>query len=684
MDPVTDTFPDNAISDTPASTGRSFVRKRPVLVMSVALAIVTAAVCCRVVGNGFILYDDDVYVTDNAAVLHGLAPASVRWAFWNDGFHAGNWHPLTWLSHMLDVQLFGRWAAGHHLTSLLLHLCNTLMLFGFLRYATRALWPSIFVAALFALHPMHVESFAWVAERKDVLSTFLFLAAAWTYVLYTRKPCPRHYVAVIALFILGLMSKPMLVSLPFVLLLLDYWPLSRFAPRIEVVRKLIAEKIPLFLLAAASAAITLNAQGRAVERLDALDLTSRLVNAATSYGWYIWKTVWPLDLSVFYPYPQNPSRLLAVVIAILLIAITIAAFRLARHRGYLLAGWLWYLVTLLPVIGIVQVGSQAHADRYTYIPYIGLFLAICWAAADIMTHRPAMRRPIAIAASAVLLLLGILTWRETGFWKDSVTLFGRSVAVTRDNYVMTANLGMALAAQGDIDGALVQLKESLRVRPNACRTLDAMGTLLAQQGKYREALDEYLRAIDADPEQYSPQYNAGVTLLRLGQAAEAIPYCRRALELRPGWPEAYMQLGVASAAVGDDAAAGRVLEQAVELKPELWKAHIQLADIYIKQARWDAAAQQYRKALLLKTDYDTLNNLASALVQAGKDEEAESLYRKAIAIKPDAASAYVNLAVVLARKGNPLEATDLLEKAVRLEPDNQQAKKYLNMLRSGR
>jgi protein O-mannosyl-transferase len=654
------------------------------LAVAAALVLVTCAAWCRVARNDFVQFDDNVYITDNVHVQQGISAASMKWAFWNDSFYASNWHPLTWLSHMLDWQMFGPLAGGHHMVSLLLHVLNTLLLLWFLRNVTRNLWASATVAALFALHPMHVESVAWASERKDVLSTLFWLATMLAYAFYTKKPSLLRYLWVMLLLALGLMSKPMVVTLPIVLLLMDYWPLERTDGRWRTLGRLFVEKVPLLLVAASSCIVTLLAQSRAVRSLETIDLATRLTNAAASYGWYLWKTVWPIGLSVYYPYPATPPYPAAVLAVLTILVLTAAAVHFGRHRRYLLVGWLWYLVTLIPVSGIVQVGMQAHADRYTYIPYIGIFIAAAWLVAELVQQRPSFGVAAAIAASVILLLCGIVTWRQVGCWRDGITLFSSSLANTSDNYVMQTNLGIALAAHGDVNDAIPHLEESLRIKPGDARTLDAMGTLLAGRGQYADSLDMYLKAAQADSGQYGPPFNAGVTLVRMGQHAEALPYLRRAVELRPDWAEAYMHLGIAQAASGDETAAISSLGQAVALKPELWKAHIQLADIYVKQGTWLPAAEQFRQALRLKTDYETLNNLAGTLVQAGRLQEAEVYYRQAIAVSPSKTGAYCNLAVVLARQGNVTQAVELLNKVLEIEPGNETAGRYLNMLKSGR
>ena len=667
-----------------------FIRVLLVLA-AVVLASVTVAVYWQVGDHTFIRYDDGDYVYENSHVNRGLTWKNVEWAF--TAFHSANWHPVTWLSHMADVSLFGMDAGKHHLTGLAFHVLNTLLLLGVLYDMTRRLWPSVLVAGLFAFHPMHVESVAWVAERKDVLSTFFCLAAIWAYVLFVRNPGWMRYAGAIVLYGLGLMAKPMLVTLPLMLALIDYWPLERF--RIErqgwrlrlsgsALRRIVIEKVPFVLMAAGSCIVTLKAQRQAIHSLDVISLPMRLANAATSYGWYLWKMAWPTRLSVLYPYPAEAQYGLAAAVAAGLLAGTFVVLRLGLRYRYLPTGWLWYLVTMLPVIGLVQVGDQAHADRYTYIPSIGVFIIVAWGGAEIVRLHPRWRWAAAVTSLIVLTASCVLTWRQAGYWKIDVTLFGRSLAVVRDNYILRTNYGVALAEQGDLDAAMRELEAAVRMEPDSSRTLDSLGTVMANKGKPEDALQWHLRAIEADPESATAKYNAGVTLIKLGKAGKALPYLRHASELKPHWPEPYMHLGIALARTGDDEEAIAKLQKSIELKPELRKAHVELAEAYVRQGRWDRAIEQYRASLELNSDYDCLNNLGSALVQAGQPQEAEVYYRRAIAAKPDAASAYCNLAVVLARQGRTSEAVEYLIEAVKAEPNNTQAQKYLDMLTQSR
>ena len=430
--------------------------KRRFLVLFAALALLTLLAWLPTFGNGFVNLDDGLYVTGNPWVLRGLTREGLAWALTANV--ANNWHPLTLLSHMLDVQLFGLSPAGHHGTSLLLHTANVLLLFAVLRGMTGALGRSAMVAALFAVHPTHVESVAWVAERKDVLSALFWILALGAWTAWTRRPSTGRYLLVMVLMILGLASKPMVVTLPFALLLLDAWPLERL--RLGW-KRLILEKLPLLALSGVSSLVTLRYQRTSMVSLEILPWTFRLANAAVSYAAYLGKTLLPRHLAVFYPIPLEIPAWKVAGAAALLLAITAFSLWRARRSPWLLTGWLWFLGTLVPVIGIIQVGRQAMADRYLYIPSIGLFLAIVWGTAELVKRRAVL----AVAAGVVVLALAVGTWAQAGTWRDSATLYRHALAVTRGNYVAHVGLAKALTVREDWDGAAEQYRAALALRP---------------------------------------------------------------------------------------------------------------------------------------------------------------------------------------------------------------------------
>jgi hypothetical protein len=518
------------------------------------LIVSTIVVYWQVKDHDFINYDDNEYVTSNEQVQKGLTRESIVWAF--TAVHSSNWHPLTWLSHMLDVELFGMDPKGHHLMNVFFHVVNTVLLFLVLRRMTNAVWRSFFVAALFALHPLHVESVAWVSERKDVLSTMLWILTIWLYVRYTEEQTAWRYLAVATSLALGLLAKPMLVTLPFVLLLLDYWPLRRIRfgkteegkPKktgpspvgregwLNLLR-LLREKIPLLVLAAASSVVTFVAQqtSGSVTTLEGLSLFARLSNAAVAYVEYIRKMFWPSELVVFYPHPGKMLPLWEVVGAIvLLLFITGLVVRSFRTRPYLLTGWLWYLGTLVPVIGIVQVGMQSMADRYTYVPFIGLFLMIAWILPDVLSSWRYRKIVLASAATAVIIVLTSLTWKQLPYWKNSITLFEHALRHSERNFVAHYNLGAALHKEGKEMEALDHYREALKISPAYVDALNNLGVALTEEGKLDEAASYYLAALRIRPRDGDLHNNLGAVYAQQGKMAEAFAQFSEAVRYLPG------------------------------------------------------------------------------------------------------------------------------------------------------
>lgn len=472
----------------------NMIRRHAALLISIALVIITVAVFYRVVGFDFTNYDDDVYVTNNPAVKAGLNRLSLVWAF--NTMYNSNWHPLTWISYLTDARIFGLNAGAFHAVNLLFHLANVVLLFLVLRRLTKSLWRSAFVAALFAVHPLHVESVAWIAERKDVLSTLFWILTMWAYAWYAERPNIGRQALVLAVFALGLMAKPMLVTLPLVLLLLDYWPLRRF--KSEKAFDLVWEKLPLLGLALISSLLTYRAQQAwgAMVSANRLSVALRIENAFVSYAAYIGKMIVPRGLAVFYPFPKDGLPLWEVVCsAALLVGITLVVLRAARRRPYLAVGWLWYVVTLMPVIGLVQVGSQAMADRYTYVPLIGLFLMVAWLPKRMGEWASGRvgEKAVAGIAGAVVVALMVCSWMQVGHWKDSVSLFERAVSVTQENFIMYTDLGVAYDRNEQIEQAIWAYNEAIRIRPATIEAHNNLAVLYYEMGEYAKAWDEVAR-----------------------------------------------------------------------------------------------------------------------------------------------------------------------------------------------
>ena len=509
------------------------------IVIPLLLAI-TLAVFWPVQSHGFIRHDDDAYVYENPHVNTGLTFANISWAL--TAVHAYNWHPVTWISHMLDVQVYGLDPAGHHRTNLLLHLANVVMLYLALRRITGFGWRSGFVAVLFAIHPLHVEPVAWVAERKELLGTAFLLLAILAYARYVKQPGVRRYLAVFLLAALGLMSKPMLVTLPLVLLLLDYWPLRRMGSGGKTPRELIIEKLPLFLLAGASAVITLVAQwrGGAVAALEGFPFGVRVANAALSYVRYLGKMFWPFHLAVPYPHPGSnlPTWQIAGA-AVLLILLTFAAVRVAAKHPYVTVGWLWYLITLFPVIGLIQVGEQAMADRYTYITLIGLFMILAWGIPAIpgwavkrgkgRIKDSTLRRwaPVSLGCISVVFLAAAAR-AQVGYWRDGITLFTHTLSVTKDNYLGHNHLGVASDDAGDPESAIAEFRKALALAPDFPVAHYNLGRVLMLRNKVEEAIGEFHTAIRLAPNDARSYHNLGYALGKAGRLDKAIrPFARQ-------------------------------------------------------------------------------------------------------------------------------------------------------------
>ncbi len=561
------------------------------------LALATIATYWQVTGHDFISYDDLEYVTGNPHVQDGFTPGSFVWAFGTT--HTANWHPLTWLSHLLDIQLYGMNPRGHHVSGLLLHVTNAILLFAVFRRMTGAVWPSAFVAAFFALHPLHVESVAWVAERKDVLSALFWMLSLWSYVRYVERPGPKRYLAVVAFFFLGLLSKPMVVSLPFVLLLLDYWPLGRLRAGLAGGRQLVLEKVPLFALAAVVGVVTFLAQqgGGTVRSLAAHPIPARIANALLSYVFYLGQMIWPIDLAVFYPYPRGFPWWQVLVAGLLLALLSLFSVRLSGRAPYVIVGWLWYLGTLVPVIGLVQVGAQARADRYTYLPLIGISLALAWGVPALVARWRYRNISLAVVASAVLAALAVTSAMQVRHWADSEKLFEHALRATRDNDIAHYNLGLGLASQGRTFEAIDHFLAAVRIDPRFADAHNNLGNALEHQGRTAEAIRHYEEALRIDPAMASAHYNLGLALARRGDTIRAIVHFNEALRIRPAYAQAHNNLGIVLIDLGRTTAAIDHFTEALRIDPDSATAHYNLGVVLASQGKHEQAIAHFAEAL---------------------------------------------------------------------------------------
>jgi protein O-mannosyl-transferase len=581
------------------------------VILCLLLVVTTLALYNPVNRHSFVNYDDDRYVTENPHVDDGLSASTISWALTST--EQGNWHPLTWLSHALDYQLFHLNPAGHHFTSLLIHAANAVLLFLVLVYATRRTGPSLFVALLFALHPINVESVAWIAERKNVLSTFFCLATIGAYFWYAQKVSWQRYLTVIVLFAFALMSKPMAVTLPFVLLLLDYWPLGRIlsspAGTLQVTpqppSRLVTEKLLLFTLSAASAVITMQAQqaGGAMRSTLQYSLDVRLENALVAYAMYLWKTIWPLRLAPLYPHPGDSLATWQVAASILVLAAISGIVLKFRAQGYLVTGWLWFLGTLVPVIGLIQVGDQAMADRYAYIPLIGIFVMIAWTVADLADARHLGLVPRLIPVVCILMAHSVASYRQLSYWSNSYALWTHALAVTDRNFIAQDNLGGALLLLGKSDEAYPHFQAAAEINPRDPMSHANLGAYLQEHGRLADAVEQYNQSIGLTSD-------AGLLAVT------------------------YANLGNAYRRLGQDAQAQESYGRALRLNPAQFNAYLGLGQLLEKQSQTDEAIRNYSRSVELRPTDEGFLLLGHVLESAGRRSEALAAYQAALKLSP--------------------------------------------------
>lgn len=694
---------------------RNVFKKHPGFVICLSLVFLTAAAFEPVRHNDFVNYDDNIYVTENRNVTVGLTADSIVWAFTTSD--VSNWHPLTWLSHQLDCELFGLNPFWHHMTSLVFHIANTLLLFWVLNRMTKALWASAFVAAAFALHPLHVESVAWVSERKDVLSTFFWMLTMAAYIRYAEKPKVGRYLLVAAALCLGLMAKPMLVTLPFVLLLLDYWPLGRFRHQSLVESEsspyksatalgLIIEKIPLLIIVIISCVVTYLVQqgGGAIRLSETFPLKLRIANALISYISYIAKMFYPASLAVLYPHPGESLPLWQSYISLAILVFVSALVILAiRKHPYLFVGWFWYLGVLVPVVGFVQAGVQAMADRYTYISSIGIFIMLAWGFARLFRKWSFPKLPAAVLPGVLIVAMLICTRMQLRYWRDSFTLFKHALDVTENNYIMHSNFGGALFQKGRFDEAIDHFEQALKINPvfaDARRDIgfvllkqqktdqaiaafeqalqmkkdwpeiyNYLGLAYAQKGQFEPAVEKYNHALKLKPDYAEAMKNLGIALERLGQTQQAVENWQKALRLEPYNLDANYNMGLFMVSTGDYEKAAAYFTAVIDEKPDWAEAKYNLGAAYYQLGKFEPAIDKFSEALRLKPDYPNAHrNLALVLAKTGKYEDAVSHLKTALATEPNWAEAHYDLAGLYYRQGKPELSAEHLEQALAVKP----------------
>ncbi|MRR15228.1 MAG: tetratricopeptide repeat protein [Deltaproteobacteria bacterium] len=690
------------------------------LIIGLVLTAMTIAVFWQVTGFDFVNFDDRIYVTENLHIQSGISLNGFRWAFTTT--YAQFWHPLTWLSLMVDYELFALNAGGYHLTNLLLHIMSTLLLFWLFRRMTGALWPSAFIAAFFALHPLHVESVAWIAERKDVLSGFFWMLTLCLYVYYTEKPTIRRYGLVLLSFTCGLMSKSMVVTLPVILILLDYWPLGRLQTRTirtgladgvtdsvnvkplktkagkNTLKKKITppddrkspqsmvagiiplwqlwEKIPFFVLSAVFSIITLYAQHKPPEAL--FPWTARLANASVSFVTYLAKLFWPHHLAVFYPFPDHLSPWQVAGAVLLICVVSTAVIILVKRFPFLLVGWLWYSVTLLPVIGIIQIGDFAMADRYTYLPTIGISVMLAWGV-PLLFPRVGLRRNILFPTGIIILAVwAVLSWQQCRYWKNSLDLFQHALQVTKDNRLARNSLGVALTEAGRHQEAIAHYQAAVDLNPYDDKARCNLGLALAADGKIAEAITHYRAALDFNPNNEIAHTNIGSALVRAGKNDEAADHYRTAIQLNPNYDHAHYNFANLLIKQGKMEDALKHYQLTVKINSHHEDALANWADILVRQGKIAEAIEQYRQVLKINpSSFRALNNLGVNLEKQLRHDEAIACYHQALNVEPSNPGVHFNLGVALGNKGDLDGAIEHFRMAVSLQPKFVQAEKML-------
>jgi len=649
---------------------------RQALGVCIILVAITWLVFGQTIRYDFVNYDDNEYVYANPAITSGLTPQGIIYAF--SGRHAQNWHPLTTLSHMLDCQLWGVHAGGHHFTNIVLHTIAVVLLFLVLKQMTGAIWQSAFVAALFAIHPLRVESVAWISERKDLLSAVFFMLTLDAYARYARSPSIGRYLTMSILFALGLMSKAMLVTVPLVLLLLDYWPLKRFAGGLSS-KRLILEKVPLFMLSAAAGVAALLLQRSSMAAVEKLPLVWRIGNGLVSCAIYVKQMIWPMGLAVFYPHPGDQLQVWKIGLAVALLGMVSAgAIALRRKRPYLVTGWFWYLVMLLPVIGLIQVGSQAHADRYTYLPQIGLYLLVAWAITDALVSQ-LQRRILAAAASVAVVALAWRAHVQASYWRNGEVLWRHALSVTSGNFMAHDGLGDYLANRGRLDEAIDQFQKALNIAPSYPEIETNLILALTKKGRTDEAITHLQAVLKEHPNDAQTHYGLGNALRKKGDLQGAVAAYEKALSIQGHYPAAHYGLGFTLDQNGQIDQAIAHYREAIQEQPNYPEAFYLLGNDLLQKARVDDAIAAYEQALKNRHTYPEVErSIGLALLQKGRPSEAIAHWQNALAAQSDSVDSLNNLAWILATFPdswirNAKQALALAKRANQLSGDNNPA-----------
>jgi protein O-mannosyl-transferase len=666
------------------------------ITICIFLALSTFSVYFQVQDHEFLNYDDDIYITENVNLKSGLTAKSIKNVFSKLEF--GAWLPITSLSYLLDYQLYGLNPRGYLLTNLFFHIVNSLLLFIIFLRMTGAIWQSAFVAVMFALHPLNVESVAWVAERKNVLSTFFWLLTIWTYIRYAEKSTISRYSLVFLFFALGLMSKPMLVTLPFVLLLFDYWPLGRFKlgqreREFKIVQKdkyvdceknaskLVLEKLPLLILSALFSItnlIHLEKNDGVPAAQDPVPILTILTNVMISYFEYLWKMLWPKGLAILYAHPENTLAVWkGVLCGIALLVITTISIKLIRKAPYFVIGWFWYLGTLIPVIGFITIGPHLIADRYTYLPLIGIFVIIAWGVPDLLKKWHYKKNVLKVSAGILILTLMLITWIQVSHWKSSITVFTHAVKVTDKKYPNFAiahnNLGSALfnnhSTPKNVEEAISHYKKAIKLKPDYPEAHSNLGAVAFYQNRFDEAISHYKKAIKLNPD-YAEAYNSlGLVFLSVGEMVEAVSHYKKAIKLNPDYAEAHSNLGDMMFAEGKNKIAISLYRTAIKLKPDFYEAHNNLGNALFTLEKTKEAIFHYRASIKLMPHAQAYSNLADALFAQGKRDEGISHYKTAIKLMPTNIPAHNNLGNALVTQGKYEAAIPYFEAAIKLNPN---------------